>query len=93
MHTIRLAEFYLNKGDFDAALENYQLAFEVDPEFEWATRNLAVAKHQKKMASEDALIMPWSSPIQKMLKIYLIMECGSFTILNGSKLMIHLLQQ
>jgi len=56
-----LAEFYLNKGDFDAALENYQLAFEVDPEFEWATRNLAVAKHQKKMASEDALIMAWSS--------------------------------
>ena len=56
-----LAEFYLNKGDFDAALANYQLAFEVDPEFEWATRNLAVAKHQKKMASEDALIMPWSS--------------------------------
>ena len=56
-----LAEFYLNKGDFDIALENYQLAFEVDPEFEWATRNLAVAKHQKKMASEDALIMSWSS--------------------------------
>ena len=56
-----LAEFYLNKGDFDAALENYQLAFEVDPEFEWATRNLAVAKHQKKMASEDVKIMPWSS--------------------------------
>ena len=56
-----LAEFYLNKGNFDAALENYQLAFEVDPEFEWATRNLAVAKHQKKMASEDVKIMPWSS--------------------------------
>jgi tetratricopeptide (TPR) repeat protein len=56
-----LAEFYMNKGDFDAALENYQLAFEVDPEFEWATRNLAIAKHQKKMAGEDVLIMQWSS--------------------------------
>jgi len=65
-----LAEFYLNKGDFDTALENYQLAFEVDPEFEWATRNLAVAKHQKKMASEDALIMLWSSDSENAKNLF-----------------------
>ena len=56
-----LAEFHLNKGEFDKAIENYQLAFEVDPEFEWATRNLALAKYQEKMASDDAKIMQWTS--------------------------------
>ena len=56
-----LAEFHLNKGEYDKAIENYQLAFEVDPEFEWATRNLALAKYQEKMASEDAKIMQWTS--------------------------------
>ena len=56
-----LAEFHLNKGEFDLAIENYQLAFEVDPEFEWATRNLALAKYQKKMSSEDAKVMNWTS--------------------------------
>ena len=56
-----LAEFYLNKGDFDKAIENYQTAFEIDPEFEWATRNLALAKYQEMMASEDAKIMQWTS--------------------------------
>jgi tetratricopeptide (TPR) repeat protein len=56
-----LAEFHLNKGEFDKAIENYQLAFEVDPEFEWATRNLALAKYQEKMASEDAKVMQWTS--------------------------------
>ena len=56
-----LAEFHLNKGEFDKAIENYQLAFEVDPEFEWATRNLALAKYQENMASEHAKIMQWTS--------------------------------
>ena len=56
-----LAEFHLNKGEFDKAIENYHLAFEVDPEFEWATRNLALAKYQEKMASEDAKVMQWTS--------------------------------
>ena len=56
-----LAEFYLNKGEFDKAIENYQLAFEVDPEFEWATRNLALAKYQENMASEDVKVMQWTS--------------------------------
>ena len=56
-----LAEFHLNKGEYDKAIENYQLAFEVDPEFEWATRNLALAKYQEKMASDDAKIMQWTS--------------------------------
>ena len=56
-----LAEFHLNKGEFDKAIENYQLAFEVDPEFEWATRNLALAKYQENMASEDAKVMQWTS--------------------------------
>ena len=56
-----LAEFHLNKGEFDLAIENYQLAFEVDPEFEWATRNLALAKYQEKMSSEDAKVMRWTS--------------------------------
>ena len=56
-----LAEFHLNKGEFDKAIETYQLAFEVDPEFEWATRNLALAKYQQKMASEDAKVMNWTS--------------------------------
>ena len=56
-----LAEFHLNKGEYDKAIENYQLAFEVDPEFEWATRNLALAKYQEKMASEDAKVMQWTS--------------------------------
>jgi|TARA_Y100000991_G_scaffold213626_1_gene199672 tetratricopeptide (TPR) repeat protein len=56
-----LAEFHLNKGEFDLAIENYQLAFEVDPEFEWATRNLALAKYQEKMSSEDAKVMNWTS--------------------------------
>ena len=56
-----LAEFHLNKGEFDKAIETYQLAFEVDPEFEWATRNLALAKYQKKMASEDAKVIKWTS--------------------------------
>ena len=56
-----LAEFYLNKGEFDKAIENYQLAFEVDPEFEWATRNLALAKYQEKTVSEDAKVIQWTS--------------------------------
>ena len=56
-----LAEFHLNKGEFDKAIENYQLAFEVDPEFEWATRNLALAKYQENMASEDVKVMQWTS--------------------------------
>jgi len=56
-----LAEFHLNKGEFEKAIENYQLAFEVDPEFEWATRNLALAKYQEMMASEDAKVMQWTS--------------------------------
>ena len=56
-----LAEFHLNKGEFDLAIENYQLAFEIDPEFEWATRNLALAKYQEKMSSEDAKVMNWTS--------------------------------
>ena len=56
-----LAEFHLNKGEFDLAIENYQLAFEVAPEFEWATRNLALAKYQEKMSSEDAKVMNWTS--------------------------------
>ena len=56
-----LAEFHLNKGEFDKAIENYQLAFEVDPEFEWATRNLALAKYQEMIASEDAKVMQWTS--------------------------------
>jgi len=56
-----LAEFHLNKGEFDKAIENYQLAFEVDPEFEWATRNLALAKYQENMAREDVKVMQWTS--------------------------------
>ena len=56
-----LAEFHLNKGEFEKAIENYQLAFEVDPEFEWATRNLALAKYQETMASENAKVMQWTS--------------------------------
>jgi len=56
-----LAEFHLNKGEFEKAIENYQLAFEVDPEFEWATRNLALAKYQEMMASENAKVMQWTS--------------------------------
>ena len=56
-----LAEFHLNKGEFEKAIENYQLAFEVDPEFEWATRNLALAKYQEMMASEDVKVMQWTS--------------------------------
>ena len=56
-----LAEFHLNKGEFEKAIETYQLAFEVDPEFEWATRNLALAKYQEKMASEDAKVIKWTS--------------------------------
>ena len=60
-----LAEFHLNKGEFDKAVENYQLAFEVDPEFEWATRNLALAKYQENMASEDVKVMQWTSESDK----------------------------
>ena len=60
-----LAEFHLNKGEFDKAIENYQLAFEVDPEFEWATRNLALAKYQENMASEDVKVMQWTSESDK----------------------------
>jgi tetratricopeptide (TPR) repeat protein len=60
-----LAEFHLNKGEFEKAIENYQLAFEVDPEFEWATRNLALAKYQEIMASEDAKVMQWTSESDK----------------------------
>ena len=56
-----LAEFHLNKGEFDKAIETYQLAFEIDPEFEWAIRNLTLAKYQKKMNSEDAKVMQWTS--------------------------------
>ena len=56
-----LAEFHLNKGEFEKAIEIYQLAFEVDPEFEWATRNLALAKYQEMMASENAKVMQWTS--------------------------------
>jgi len=56
-----LAEFHLNKGEFEKAIENYQLAFEVDPEFEWATRNLALAKYQEMMSSEDVKVMQWTS--------------------------------
>ena len=56
-----LAEFHLNKGEFEKAIETYQLAFEVDPEFEWATRNLALAKYQQKMSSEDSKVMNWTS--------------------------------
>ena len=56
-----LAEFYLNKGEFEKAIETYQLAFEVDPEFEWATRNLALAKYQQKMSSDDSKVMNWTS--------------------------------
>ncbi len=56
-----LAEFHLNKGEFDLAIENYQLVFEIDPEFEWAKRNLAIAKYQEKMSSEDVKVMNWTS--------------------------------
>ena len=56
-----LAEFHLNKGEFEKAIETYQLAFEVDPEFEWATRNLALAKYQQKMSSDDSKVMNWTS--------------------------------
>ena len=56
-----LAEFHLNKGEFDKAIETYQLAFEIDPEFEWAIRNLTLAKYQQKMSSEDAKVMQWTS--------------------------------
>ena len=65
-----LAEFYLNKGDFDAALENYQLAFEVDPEFEWATRNLAVAKYQQRMAEEENGLIKWTSEKQDAKNLF-----------------------
>ena len=65
-----LGEFYLNKGEFDKAIETYQLAFEIDPNFEWATRNLAIAKHEKKMASEDALIMQWSSDFEEAKNLF-----------------------
>ena len=56
-----LAEFHLNKGEFEKAIETYQLAFEVNPEFEWATRNLALAKYQQKMSSDDSKVMNWTS--------------------------------
>ena len=56
-----LAEFHLNKGDFAKAIENYQLAFEIDPEFEWAIRNLALAKYQQKMSSDNSKVMNWTS--------------------------------
>ena len=65
-----LAEFYLNKGDFDKAIENYQLAFEIDPEFEWATRNLAVAKYQQRIASEDAGLIKWTSEKQDAKNLF-----------------------
>jgi len=65
-----LAEFYLNKGDFDAALENYQLAFEVDPEFEWATRNIAVAKYQQRMAEEENGLIKWTSEKQDAKNLF-----------------------
>ena len=56
-----LAEFHLNKGEFEKAIETYQLAFEVDPEFEWAIRNLALAKYQQKMSSDNSKVMNWTS--------------------------------
>ena len=65
-----LAEFYLNKGDFDAALENYQLAFEIDPEFEWATRNIAVAKYQQRMAEEENGLIKWTSEKQDAKNLF-----------------------
>jgi len=65
-----LAEYYLNKGDFDAALENYQLAFEVDPEFEWATRNIAVAKYQQRMAEEENGLIKWTSEKQDAKNLF-----------------------
>ena len=65
-----LAEFHLNKGEFDKAIETYQLAFEIDPTFEWATRNLAIAKHEKAMASEDVLIMKWSSESEEAKNLF-----------------------
>ncbi|MCH1546635.1 MAG: tetratricopeptide repeat protein [Candidatus Marinimicrobia bacterium] len=65
-----LAEFYLNKGDFDAALKNYQLAFEVDPEFEWATRNIAVAKYQQRMAEEENGLIKWTSEKQDAKNLF-----------------------
>ena len=56
-----LGEFYLNKGDFDTAIDNYELAAEVDPNFEWASRNLSLAKYQKKLSNESVELMPRST--------------------------------
>ena len=45
-----LAEFYLNKGDYDLAVRYYMEATELDPSFSWGPRNTALAQYQAKLS-------------------------------------------
>ena len=56
-----LAEFYLNKGDYDLAVRYYMEATALDPNFSWGPRNTALAKYQAKLSHDEAKIMRLST--------------------------------
>jgi tetratricopeptide (TPR) repeat protein len=47
-----LAEFYLNKGDYDLAVRYYMEATQLDPNFSWGPRNTALAQYQAKLSMD-----------------------------------------
>ena len=56
-----LAEFYLNKGDYDLAVRYYMQATELDPSFSWGPRNTALAQYQAKLSMGKGKILEVTS--------------------------------
>ena len=56
-----LAEFYLNKGDYDLAVRYYMEATQLDPNFSWGPRNTALAQYQAKLSMGKGKILEVTS--------------------------------
>jgi tetratricopeptide (TPR) repeat protein len=56
-----LAEFYLNKGDYDLAVRYYMEATQLDPNFSWGPRNTALAQYQAKLSMDKGNILKVTS--------------------------------
>ena len=56
-----LAEFYLNKGDYDLALRYYMEATQLDPNFSWGPRNTALAQYEAKLSMGKGKILKVTS--------------------------------
>lgn len=63
-------EFYLNKGDYEAAIRYYTQASIQDPNFEWSKKNISLAKYQQLFLDGNAKTMSFSSENAEALNLF-----------------------